>query len=100
MSVPELIVFGLFHHEELGLGNKIHWKIITQHRMSAIFYVASGGYSMPQLYPDRVFPLIKGVDRICDLFPFIFATRLLVVLEKKMSAEQSAAPDRYSAGAP
>ena len=123
MSVLGLIVFGLFHHEELGLGNKIrmfapkewsshkdcyyaaqgnasrifsgrkyqsflkNWRVIYKQRISAISYVALGGYSMPQLYPDKAFPLMKAVDRICDLVPFIFATRLLVVIEKINSAE-------------
>ncbi len=120
MSVLGLIVFGLFHHEELGLGDEIrmfapkewssnedcyyaaqgnasriflggkyqsflgNWRVITKQRISAISYVASGGYSMPQLYPDKAFPLMKAIDRICDLVPFMFATRLLVVLEKKV----------------
>jgi len=120
LSVLGLIVFGLFHHEELGLGTEIrmfapkgwssssedfyyaaqgnasrifsggkyqsfleNWRVITRQRISAISYIASGGYSMPQLYPGKAFPLMKAVDRICDMAPIIFATRILVVLEKK-----------------
>lgn len=56
--------------------------MLTTKRLSAISYVASGGYSKPQLYPDRAFPLMRFVDRMCDLLPGIFGTRLLVVLEK------------------
>ena len=56
--------------------------MLTTKRLSAISYVASGGYSKPQLYPDRAFPLMRLVDRMCGLLPGIFATRLLVVLEK------------------
>ena len=136
MSILGLIVFGLFHHEGLGLGNGIRmfapkgwssnkdlyyaaqgnasrifigrkyqsfledWRVVTKQRISAISYVASGGYSKPQLYPDIAFPLMKVVDRMCDMVPLIFATRLLVILEKKEFAEQDASPDRYSAGAP
>jgi hypothetical protein len=46
--------------------------------------VASGGYSKPQLYPDKAFLLMRLVDRMCDYLPGIFATRLLVVLEKTL----------------
>ncbi len=119
MSLLGLIIFGLFHHEDMDLGDKIqmfapggwsssedsyyaapgnasrifsgrkyqsfmeNWRVLTRQKLSAISYVASGGYSKPQLYPDKVFPLMKAIDRICDLFPSVFATRLLVVLEKK-----------------
>jgi hypothetical protein len=129
MSMLGLMVYGLFHQEELGLGNEIqmfapkewsfneecyyaaqgnasriffdkkyklfleNWSVITRQRLSAISYVTSGGYSMPQLYPAKALPLMKFVDRICDLFPIIFATRLLVVLEKKMFAGQSVTLD-------
>ncbi len=131
MSMLGIIVFGLFHHEELGLRNSIrmfaprqwssgeeryyaaqgnasriflgrkyqsfleNWSVIAKQRMAGISYVASGGYSMPQLYPDKAFPVMKAVDKICDLFPLIFATRLLVVLEKKVSAEQGTAADGF-----
>ena len=118
MSILGLVVFGLFHHEELGLGNKIqmfapekwspkndfyyaaqgnasriflsrkyqyfltNWRIIARQRFSAISYVASGGYSGVQLYPDHAYALMKSIDGICNRVPFLFATRLLVVLEK------------------
>lgn len=58
------------------------WKLTTLKRMSAISYVASGGYSGPQLYPASLYPLFRLIDRGCDLFPRLFATRMLVVLEK------------------
>jgi SAM-dependent methyltransferase len=58
------------------------WKIRTVRRLAAISYVASGGYSGPQLFPARALGLMRLVDRICDHLPAIFATRLLVVLEK------------------
>ncbi len=59
-----------------------NWEVFTIKRLSSLSYVASGGYSMPQLYPSYFYGLMKCVDRICDLFPAIFATRLLVVLTK------------------
>ncbi|HEB51461.1 MAG TPA: methyltransferase domain-containing protein [Desulfobulbus sp.] len=59
------------------------WTVLARERFAAISYIASGGYSGPQLYPDRAFPLMQRLDAFCDRFPRIFATRLLVVLEKK-----------------
>jgi hypothetical protein len=58
------------------------WKKIKTIRLSAISYVASGGYSKPQLYPTSMLPLLKRLEKVLDLFPVLFATRLLVVLEK------------------
>ena len=58
------------------------WKSIKTIRLSALTYAASGGYSGPQLYPTGMYPVIKSFETILNLFPFLFATRLLVVLEK------------------
>ena len=58
------------------------WKKVETIRISAIAYAASGGYSKPQLYPTSMLPTIKGMEKIFDLFPALFATRLLVILEK------------------
>lgn len=59
------------------------WKLVSLRRMAALSYVATGGYSGPQLYPEKLLPLMHGVDRACDLIPLLFATRLLVVLEQR-----------------
>jgi SAM-dependent methyltransferase len=58
------------------------WKKIETQRLSAIAYVASGGFSKPQLYPTSALPLIRKLEKVLDLFPALFATRLLVILEK------------------
>ena len=58
------------------------WGKIETIRLSALAYVASGGYSGPQLYPRSILLPIKGLEKILNLFPFLFATRLLVILEK------------------
>ncbi len=58
------------------------WQKIETIRLSAIAYAASGGYSKPQLYPTSMLPMIKGMEKVLDLFPILFATRLLVILEK------------------
>jgi SAM-dependent methyltransferase len=58
------------------------WKKIEPHRLSALAYAASGGFSKPQLYPSSALPLLKKLEKLLDLFPTLFATRLLVILEK------------------
>jgi SAM-dependent methyltransferase len=58
------------------------WQMVKTVRLSALAYAASGGYSGPQLYPKSIFLLVKGVEKILDFFPTLFATRLLVILEK------------------
>jgi SAM-dependent methyltransferase len=50
--------------------------------LSAFAYAASGGFSKPQLYPTSMLPFIKKLEKILDLFPSLFATRVLVILEK------------------
>ena|ERR1700752_4946434 len=62
--------------------NLRNWKKVETIRLSAIAYAASGGYSKPQLYPTAFLPFIKKLEKILDLFPTLFATRLLVILEK------------------
>lgn len=59
-----------------------NWKKIQTIRLSALAYAASGGYSGPQLYPKSILLLIKGLEKVLDVFPVLFATRLLIVLEK------------------
>ncbi len=58
------------------------WSTIKTLRMSAIAYAASGGFSKPQLYPTAALPVIRKFEKALDLLPALFATRLLVLLEK------------------
>jgi len=58
------------------------WKKMETQRLSAIAYAASGGFSKPQLYPTAALPLMRNLERLLDRFPLLFATRLLVILEK------------------
>ncbi len=60
-----------------------NWKVITRKRYAAFSYVASGGYSAPQLYPDSWLPHLRRLDSFLDNAPAFFATRILAVLEKK-----------------
>lgn len=59
------------------------WRVIERRRVSALSYVASGGYSGPQIYPRSALPAMRRLDALCDLVPSTSATRLLVVLEKR-----------------
>jgi len=66
-----------------GFRSKLEiWRNIETIRLSAIAYSASGGFSKPQLYPTSFLPIIKRLEKFLDLFPALFATRLLVILEK------------------
>jgi SAM-dependent methyltransferase len=71
----------IFLEREVDL-SRSGWKVLKVARYADISYVLSGGYSKPQLYPDRAYPLLKAVDRAADRLPGVFATRLLVVLQK------------------
>jgi len=59
---------------------------MTVKRYAQLSYVASGGYSKRQLYPDRAYPAMRRMDRLLDTMPALFATRMLVVLEKPASS--------------
>jgi len=58
------------------------WQTIETKRISAIAYAASGGFSKPQLYPAIALPVIRKLEKVLGVFPTLFATRLLVILEK------------------
>lgn len=62
------------------------WRIHCIHRWTALDYVLSGGYSKPQLYPASFLPLLRWISKCMDVFPVLFATRMLVVLEKPPAA--------------
>lgn len=69
------------------VGNRFRAKLGDWHqtkiiRLTAIAYAASGGFSKPQLYPASMLPLIRKLEKLLDLLPALFATRLLVILEK------------------
>ncbi len=71
------IFLGEQHRERLN-----GWSNIQVTRLSALAYLASGGYTKPQLVPDALMPLLRSSERFFDLFPALFATRMLVVLTK------------------
>lgn len=120
LSLLGWLVYGLFHHEPMGLMRPVswtapsdwqarefvsyaasmnawkiffknppealykYWTIRTLQPITAIAYAASGGYSKPQFYPDFLLPMMLRIDALCRFFPVLFATRLLVVLEKRI----------------
>lgn len=59
------------------------WSILLIKKYSALSYVLSGGFSRPAFYQERSLPIIKKIERILDFFPTLFATRILIVMEKK-----------------
>lgn len=112
------LVFGVFHHEPIALGDEITWlapegwtaadadyyaaqgnasrtfretqvemeglRVESIRHFSQLSYVATGGYSKPQLYPTRAYPLMRRLDALLDRVPALFATRMLVVLSKPL----------------
>ena len=71
------IFIGNIHRDKLA-----DWNSVQVTRLSAIAYLASGGYTKPQMAPDAIMPLLEASERFFDLFPALFATRMLVVLAK------------------
>ncbi|MBF0623562.1 MAG: class I SAM-dependent methyltransferase [Magnetococcales bacterium] len=59
------------------------WELVARIRKSALTYVASGGFSGRQLYPTVAYPVLRWIERLLDRFPAVFATRLLVSLQKQ-----------------
>lgn len=58
------------------------WKLLSRERVSALSYVLSGGYSRRQLYPTCLYGVMRIFDRVLDTLPSLFATRLMVVLQR------------------
>jgi SAM-dependent methyltransferase len=59
------------------------WRMVRRSLIAGIPYIASGGFSGPQLYPQSLLPVLRAIDRVASRVPAVFATRLLVSLEKK-----------------
>jgi hypothetical protein len=71
----------IFVRREVDI-HALGWNLITLKRLCSISYVASGGYSRPQMYPDCVFGAVQYLDKVFSVLPHVFGTRLLAVLEK------------------
>lgn len=64
-------------------GHREDWHLLKAGPFCSIAYVAAGGFSKPQLYPTGWLSAVQKLDRMLSKFPRVFATRLLVVLERK-----------------
>jgi len=82
----------IFLRQEVDI-DAFGWNMIIATRLCAISYVASGGYSKPQLYPRGALPIMQSIDRVFNCLPRVFRTRLIVVIEKIDNAEQKAGGD-------
>lgn len=58
------------------------WETVTIREIPAFAYLASGGFRGPALYPQALYPIVRGIDRICSLCPGMFSARLLCTLKK------------------
>lgn len=58
------------------------WRVVHRSRLPALSYVGSGGFRGRPLYPDALYPALRGLDLLCTPLPWLLATRCLVVLEK------------------
>jgi hypothetical protein len=69
---------------EVGKGGEplAGWTIKEVLCMPAFTYLCAGGFRGPQLAPNWAVPIARGIDRVLRLFPKLFASRMLVVLEK------------------
>ncbi len=65
------------------------WNIIKVKKISSLSYILSGGYSKKQLYPNKFLPVFMFFDKMLNILPIIFATRLIVVIEKKENTTSS-----------
>jgi SAM-dependent methyltransferase len=60
-----------------------NWNILTNEEIVSFLYLASGGFRGPQLYPESFISAIQGLDSLLSFIPELFASRNLIVLEKK-----------------
>ncbi|MDE6451709.1 MAG: class I SAM-dependent methyltransferase [Odoribacter sp.] len=71
-------IFGSSEYKDIYAGFSMMYK----RKYSALAYVLSGGYSGRQFYPDCFYKGLKGMEKWLDRMPWLFATRMLVVLKK------------------
>ncbi|MBV9392544.1 MAG: methyltransferase domain-containing protein [Verrucomicrobia bacterium] len=67
---------------QLGQVESKPWKVVRLLPITSLSYIASGGFQGPQLYPSVAYPFVLRLDQVLQRFPNLFATRLLIVLEK------------------
>lgn len=58
------------------------WRLVEVQRLPAFSYLGTGGFRGPQLIPKALLPVVRVLEKPFTLLPALFATRLLVVLER------------------
>ncbi|MFW5804720.1 MAG: methyltransferase domain-containing protein [bacterium] len=58
------------------------WNVLKKKRINASYYIASGGYSKKQFYPDALFPFLLKLDNVFSFLNKLIGSRLIVVLQK------------------
>jgi len=79
----------LFMLTEMGECWQPGWRRLHCEQWSALTYVLSGGYSKPSLYPTGAYGGLLRVESLLDRWPDLFATRMLVVLERGNPSPES-----------
>jgi hypothetical protein len=58
------------------------WSMLACTPIVTLRYVLSGGFSKPALYPRSWGPFLTRIERLLTPYPRVWATRLLVVLQR------------------
>jgi len=65
-------------------GHLVNWNVLECTAWADFAYLGSGGFSKPSLYPATFLPWLETLDRwLTRVSRPIFASRMLIVLEKK-----------------
>ena len=78
----QALTWRVFVKDEVDYGKYFYLKKIDY--FSDFSYLGSGGFSFKAFYPEKLYFLIKKIDKILNLISRkLFAARMLIVLEKK-----------------
>lgn len=58
------------------------WEIAGTREVVSFAYWGSGGFRGPQIYPDVLAPMVRRLDEILNVFPSLFAARILATLRR------------------
>jgi SAM-dependent methyltransferase len=73
----------IFYRNE-DAGHLVNWNVLECTAWSDFAYLGSGGFSKPSMYPEVLLPWLETLDRwLTRISRPIFASRVLIVLEKK-----------------
>lgn len=78
----QALTWRAFIRKELNYSKYFNIKKINY--FSDFAYLGSGGFSFKALYPEKLYSLIKKIDKLLTILSKkIFASRMIIVLEKK-----------------